>query len=128
MLGTSATKRGPTCCILAIYHDSCMTGKMPSKLQPKRKLWTDENMLGADKNAKVKKTQQEGKNGKKKARASTKKQLEILEKIFEALSISKQLSTESEDESDAQCPKCGLLYGEDDSMWVCCDGCSTCVA
>ena len=46
---------------------------MPSKRQPKRKLWTDENMLGAVKNAKVKKTQQEGKNGKKKARASTKK-------------------------------------------------------
>ena len=50
MLGTSATKRGPTCCVLAIYHDSCTTGKMPSKLQPKRKLWTDENMLGAVKN------------------------------------------------------------------------------
>ena len=70
---------------------------------------------------KTKLAQQEGKKGKKKARALAKKQPKIL---FEALSISKQLSTESEDESDAQCPKCGLLYGEDDSMWVCFDVCS----
>ena len=30
----------------------------------------------------------------------------------------------SSSESEAECPKCGLVYGEDDSLWICCDECS----
>lgn len=25
--------------------------------------------------------------------------------------------------SSCQCPKCGLIFGEEDTLWVCCDGC-----
>ena len=32
---------------------------------------------------------------------------------------------DSADESDAECPKCGLVYHDDDSLWVCCDHCNT---
>lgn len=30
---------------------------------------------------------------------------------------------ERETESEAECPKCGLIYGEDDSLWIQCDSC-----
>ena len=26
-------------------------------------------------------------------------------------------------ESEAECPECGLVYGDDDSTWINCDGC-----
>lgn len=29
----------------------------------------------------------------------------------------------TEDEDNAICPKCGLAYGDDDGLWVCCDEC-----
>ena len=29
------------------------------------------------------------------------------------------------EESEAECPKCGLLYGETSEQWICCDGCDT---
>ena len=29
----------------------------------------------------------------------------------------------SSDESDATCPKCGLLYLADNDIWIACDGC-----
>ena len=35
------------------------------------------------------------------------------------------LSIEGEsEESEAECPKCGLVYGEDTSMWIQCDACN----
>ena len=44
-----------------------------------------------------------------------------IEKAIEKLTLSEQ----SDSESDAQCPKCGLTFQEDgsNSVWVCCDGC-----
>ena len=44
-----------------------------------------------------------------------------IEKAIEKLTPSEQ----SDSESDAQCPKCGLIFQEDgsNSVWVCCDGC-----
>lgn len=35
------------------------------------------------------------------------------------------ISDSSDAESEAQCPKCGLVFGEDDSVWICCDSCNT---
>ena len=32
-------------------------------------------------------------------------------------------SSDESDESDATCPKCGLLYLADNGMWLACDGC-----
>lgn len=37
----------------------------------------------------------------------------------------KDLSFEDQsEESEVECPKCGLLYGEDSSVWIQCDECS----
>jgi hypothetical protein len=33
------------------------------------------------------------------------------------------LSSDESDESDATCPKCGLLYSADNGIWIACDGC-----
>ena len=29
------------------------------------------------------------------------------------------------EESEAECPKCGLVYGETEDKWICCDICDT---
>ena len=29
------------------------------------------------------------------------------------------------EESEAECPKCGLIYGETEDKWICCDLCDT---
>ena len=29
------------------------------------------------------------------------------------------------EESEAECPKCGIIYGETPEKWICCDGCNT---
>ena len=29
------------------------------------------------------------------------------------------------DSSYAQCPECHEMYGDDDLLWICCDGCDT---
>ena len=31
----------------------------------------------------------------------------------------------SDSESEAECPKCGLIYGETEDRWICCDLCDT---
>jgi len=31
----------------------------------------------------------------------------------------------SDTESEAECPKCGLVYGNDEATWICCDRCNT---
>jgi len=33
--------------------------------------------------------------------------------------------SEKESESDAECPVCGLAYGNDDCVWICCDCCDS---
>ena len=62
--------------------------------------------------------------GMKKTKTSVKKQSrrkkKTLEGEFDKLSLFKELNNESE----AECPKCGHVYGEDDSIWICCDGCN----
>ena len=45
---------------------------------------------------------------------------------FQSLSLdsgSETSQNESNTESEAECPKCGLVYGEDDSVWIQCDNC-----
>ena len=38
------------------------------------------------------------------------------------------LTLDDGNESDAECPKCGLLYSADEeNLWVCCDKCSSLV-
>ena len=32
------------------------------------------------------------------------------------------LSLDGSNESGTKCPKCGLLYSADNSMWIACDG------
>ena len=54
---------------------------------------------------------------------------EHIEKLFQKMSISELSSKDCEQhhsssESEAECPKCGLVYEEDDSLWICCDECS----
>ena len=52
---------------------------------------------------------------------------------FDELSLSsehsdvKSSNDDSNDASDAECPKCGLVYGDGDSddLWICCDNCNT---
>ena len=63
------------------------------------------------------------KRGRKKENKVQSKERDIL-KSFEAIAISDEQNTTSSD-SEAQCPKCGLLYGEDESLWICCDGCNS---
>ena len=41
-----------------------------------------------------------------------------LEECLQGLAV----DDESE-ESEAECPKCGLVYGEDNSVWIQCDSC-----
>jgi len=36
-----------------------------------------------------------------------------------------KLVISSDTESEAECPKCGLAYGDDEATWVCCDRCNT---
>lgn len=31
--------------------------------------------------------------------------------------------SEGSEGSTCQCPVCGLVYGEEDTLWICCDGC-----
>ena len=63
---------------------------------------------------------------RKEAREAAKEAIKVkghtnIEKAIEKLTLSEQ----SDSESDAQCPKCGLTFQEDgsNSVWVCCDGC-----
>ena len=49
----------------------------------------------------------------------------ILEQL-QSLSLADDSETsqsESGTESEAECPKCGLVYGEDNSVWIQCDSC-----
>lgn len=36
-----------------------------------------------------------------------------------------KLVISSDTESEAECPKCGLVYGDDEATWICCDRCNT---
>lgn len=58
---------------------------------------------------------------KKQAAKGTKMKSTNLDEEFEAL----QIHGDSDAESFAQCPICGLIYGEDESVWICCDICNT---
>ncbi len=62
----------------------------------------------------------EAKEAAKEARKAKGRGKGIIEKAMEELTLSEPEST-----SDAQCPKCGLTFQEDDSnsIWVCCDRC-----
>ena len=45
---------------------------------------------------------------------------------LEKLTLSDQQDKESEDSAkDTVCPLCGLVYGTDNSVWICCDTCDT---
>ena len=45
---------------------------------------------------------------------------------LEKLTLSNQQDEESEDSAkDTVCPLCGLIYGTDNSVWICCDSCDT---
>jgi len=48
-------------------------------------------------------------------------------KVDVYIPIEEQLNVSDGDEStetdEAVCPKCGAVYGEDDTLWICCDGC-----
>ncbi len=43
-----------------------------------------------------------------------------LKKQLQKLSLS---DSTCDAESEAECPKCGLVYGEDESTWIQCDAC-----
>ena len=62
----------------------------------------------------------EGAKEARKAKGHAKDRSNI-EKAIEELTLSDQ----SDSESDAQCPKCGLTFQEDrsNSIWVCCNNC-----
>ena len=36
-----------------------------------------------------------------------------------------KICSDTEEESEAECPKCGIIYGETTEKWICCDGCNT---
>ena len=47
-------------------------------------------------------------------------------KWVERVRVSSRSHTEAEEttsESEAECPKCGVVYGESDSMWIQCNSC-----
>ena len=46
-----------------------------------------------------------------------------LESLFTGLTISSDESDKDEEEDEAVCPKCGMLYSADSGLWVCCDNC-----
>ena len=69
------------------------------------------------KEAEKKKEEKLKKKGQKKKKAPHDE--DIIRKL-------KSLTISSESESEAECPKCGLIYGEDEGMtWICCDRCNT---
>ena len=39
---------------------------------------------------------------------------------LESLSL---IDKAGESDSEAECPNCGLVYGDDESTWIQCDGC-----
>ena len=62
-------------------------------------------------------------------KTASRQEPEHIEKLFQKMSISELSSKDCEQhhsnsESEAECPKCGLVYGEDDSLWIRCDECS----
>lgn len=55
---------------------------------------------------------------------------EHVNKLFQKMSISELSSNDKEQHhsnsgSEAECPNCEFIYGEDDSLWICCAECST---
>ena len=59
-------------------------------------------------------------------KTATQQEPKHIEKLFQKMSISELSSKDCEQhhsssESEAECPKCGLVYGEDDSLWICCE-------
>lgn len=81
---------------------------------------------------KVKKGQKriQKRKGQRIIRGQRKKgETESLVKHMQKLSITcpeglSELEQDSQSESDAECPKCGQVYGEDESVWICCDSCN----
>ena len=59
-----------------------------------------------------------------KTKITTRRKMKELSEQLQRLSIQVTDETESGDESsEAECPNCGLAYGEDDSVWIQCDSC-----
>ena len=57
---------------------------------------------------------------------SSRKDKLAVELQVEKLTLSDQQDEESEDSAkDTVCPLCGLIYGTDNSVWICCDSCDT---
>ena len=45
---------------------------------------------------------------------------------LDTVAIANEQDDERSDESEAECPKCGLVYGDgDNGLWICCDKCDT---
>ena len=73
--------------------------------------------------------QKKGRTTKRKVETRSQKSggqdlVELLPDLSLSVDISPSVSpTKSDIESEAECPRCGLMYGEDDSMWIQCDNC-----
>ena len=67
------------------------------------------------------------KTSKIQCRSTVKDRLEALSLTGSDSESTMGSTSHSETESDAQCPKCGLTFQEDDnnSLWICCDGCDS---
>ena len=81
------------------------------------------NWRGADKKKREREAEKRGKEGKQRAKLSSKQKESNT--CFGGTSITAN-SSDSE-VSDAQCPICGMSYQSDDSksVWVCCDKCES---
>ena len=63
------------------------------------------------------------KEAKLKEKAALKKKPQKTRRKSQRKTVVEKLQDLSLSDSEAECPECGLLYGEDDSLWIQCDAC-----
>lgn len=99
--------------------------KRLSKLKRQRKL-ERQRKKAAQSKEQSKRRRRMMKQPKRCVKPTTRRSEKALLEHFQSLSLDSASETsqnESNTESEAECPKCGLVYGEDDSVWIQCDNC-----
>lgn len=59
---------------------------------------------------------------KKRGEVRRRSQKKVIEQ-FKSLSLIDETANTTGTDSEAECPNCGLVYGDDESTWIQCDGC-----